>query len=238
MRAVSSITSRANPFPGVHGRRASRYGPDEPRTAGTLEREPPAEHRCGNTACRAAARSAPAVSIDSGRHRRNDRDLSAQGWPLTDQPARQPVTLASVENSDGVPGAGPIMTQRWPRTGSACKPAIRCPNASSPRCSDAPPAAGHAPGSPMHSNHRKDPTRERSHDRLIPRTVAFQAPVIPEPVPARGILGPAHPHLCRPPSLFRSPGLGWRRRAPPKRITAWVLPGYAAVIRTTVIRPA
>jgi hypothetical protein len=76
------------------------------RTAGTLEREPPAEHRCGNTACRAAARSAPAVSIDSGRHRRNDRDLSAQGWPLTDQPARQPVTLASVENSDGVPGAG------------------------------------------------------------------------------------------------------------------------------------
>ena len=30
MRAVSSITSRANPFPGVHGRRASRYGPDEP----------------------------------------------------------------------------------------------------------------------------------------------------------------------------------------------------------------
>ncbi len=40
----------------------------------------------------------------------------------------------------------------------------------------------------MHGNHRKDPTQERSRDRLRPRTVAFQAPVIPEPVPAREYL--------------------------------------------------
>ncbi len=48
-----------------------------------------------------------------------------------------------------------------------------------------------------------------------------------------GIIGPAHPHSCRPPSLVRGPGPGWRGRAPPKRVTAWVLPGYAAVIRTS-----
>jgi hypothetical protein len=40
----------------------------------------------------------------------------------------------------------------------------------------------------MHSNHRKDPTRERSHDRLIPRTVAFRAPVILNPFQQREYL--------------------------------------------------
>jgi hypothetical protein len=46
------------------------------------------------------------------------------------------------------------MTRRWPRTGSACRLAIRCRNAGSPRCSDAPPAAGREPGSPMPGKHR------------------------------------------------------------------------------------
>ena len=59
----------------------------------------------------------------------------------------------------GFPEPVPIMTKRRPRTGSARKPAIRCPNVSSPRCSAAPRAAGHAPGSPKHGNHRKDPTQ-------------------------------------------------------------------------------
>jgi len=36
VRAVSSITSRANPLPGVHGRHASRYDPDEPPSFRTL----------------------------------------------------------------------------------------------------------------------------------------------------------------------------------------------------------
>jgi hypothetical protein len=75
------------------------------RTSGPVERELPAEHFCGNTACRAAARSALAAAIDSGQHSRNDGDLSAQGWPPKDQPARQAVTIASVEHDDGVPGA-------------------------------------------------------------------------------------------------------------------------------------
>jgi hypothetical protein len=49
----------------------------------------------------------------------------------------------------------PIISQRWPPTGSARMPAIRSPNASSPRCSDAPPVAGHVPGSPKHGNHHE-----------------------------------------------------------------------------------
>jgi hypothetical protein len=47
------------------------------------------------------------------------------------------------------------MMWRWPRTGSACRPAIRCRNAGSPRCSDGPPAAGREPESPMHGKHRR-----------------------------------------------------------------------------------
>ena len=75
------------------------------RTSGAPERQPPAEHRCGNTACRAAARSSSAAAIDREQHSQNDRSLSAQGWRPTDQPAGQPTTPASAQHGDGVPGA-------------------------------------------------------------------------------------------------------------------------------------
>ena len=52
------------------------------------------------------------------------------------------------------PGPAPAVTRRWPRTGSACRPATRCRNAGSPRCSDAHPAAGPEPESPMHDKRR------------------------------------------------------------------------------------
>ena len=51
------------------------------------------------------------------------------------------------------------MAPRWPRTGAACRPATRSRNAGSPGCSDAPPAAGREPESPMHDNHRRSQTR-------------------------------------------------------------------------------
>ena len=51
------------------------------------------------------------------------------------------------------------MTRRWPHTSSACRPATRCRNACSPRCSDAHPAAGRGPGSPMHDRHHRSQTR-------------------------------------------------------------------------------
>ena len=52
------------------------------------------------------------------------------------------------------------MTRRWPRTGSACRPATRCRNAGSPRCSGAHPAAGRGPESPMHDRHRRSQLAE------------------------------------------------------------------------------
>ena len=74
------------------------------RTPGAVERESPAEHRGEDTACRAMAPSA--LVIDSGQHSRNDRDLSAQDWQPTGQPAWQPTTPASMQHSDEVPGTG------------------------------------------------------------------------------------------------------------------------------------
>jgi len=47
-----------------------------------------------------------ALVIDGGQHSRNDRDLSAQYWQPTGQPAWQPTTPASMQHSDEVPGTG------------------------------------------------------------------------------------------------------------------------------------
>jgi hypothetical protein len=58
------------------------------------------------------------------------------------------------------------MTRRWPHTGSACRPATRCRNAGSPTCSDAHPAAGREPESPMHGKHRRSQTRRTPRSRL------------------------------------------------------------------------
>jgi hypothetical protein len=74
------------------------------RTAGALERRPPAEHCCGNTACRAAARSA--LAIDTGQDRRSDRGLPAQGGQPTVQPAGQVAAPASAQDGNEAPGAG------------------------------------------------------------------------------------------------------------------------------------
>jgi hypothetical protein len=74
------------------------------RTSGALERQPSAEHRCDDTVCRAAGRSA--LTIDSGQHSRNTRDLPAPGWQSTIKSAGQAATTASAQHDDGVRGAG------------------------------------------------------------------------------------------------------------------------------------
>ena len=63
-------------------------------------------------------------------------------------------------------GPALAMTRRWPRTGLACRPATRCRNAGSPRCSDAHLAAGRGPESPMHDMNRRSQTRRASQLRL------------------------------------------------------------------------
>ena len=124
------------------------------RTSGTVGRGPSARHLFEDAACTGAR----AAAVDSEQQTRTDRNPSAQdsaargsAWRAADHSRRRATTMA------GRPTPVPIMTQRWPHTGSACKSAIPSPNASSPRCSDAPPAAGPVPGSPKHGNHRVHP---------------------------------------------------------------------------------
>ena len=84
--------------------------------------------------------------------------VRAGGMRLSLPGSRPPLPTCRVATR--FPEPMPVMTQRWPCTGSACKPAIRSPNASSPRCSAAPPTAGRVPGSPMLGNHHKDPAEK------------------------------------------------------------------------------
>ena len=65
--------------------------------------------------------------------------------------ARGPGRLRRAYQPPWTPARCPrCRTRRRPRP-----PQVRVPR---PRCSDAPPAAGHVPGSPMHGNHREDLT--------------------------------------------------------------------------------
>jgi hypothetical protein len=84
--------------------------------------------------------SAPERTSAAGQTRRG-------AWPLGSRPAGS-VTIRRLRPALSV-------MRRWPRTGSACRPAARCRNAGSPRCSDAPPAAGREPEWPMRGRHRR-----------------------------------------------------------------------------------
>ena len=83
----------------------------------------------------------------------------------------------------------PAMTRQWPRTGSACRPATRCRNADSPRCSAAHPAAGREPDSPMHDRNRRPQTRRVARARLTRK----QGP--PAVSPERDLPAPGRPGI-------------------------------------------
>ena len=111
------------------------------------------------------------------------------------------------------PGPALAMTRRWPRTGSACRPATRCRNVGSPRCSGAHPAAGREPESPMHGKHRRSQTRRVPRSRLTRK----QGPsaVFPErdlTAPGRSGIGAwrsARSALCVNLDAMRVKGLAW-----------------------------
>jgi Protein of unknown function (DUF2637) len=75
------------------------------RTSGLPDYEPSTEHRCGNAAGRAAARSVPAAAADSEQHSQSGRDPSDQGRRPTGQPAGQPTNLAGAQHGDSAPEA-------------------------------------------------------------------------------------------------------------------------------------
>jgi hypothetical protein len=143
------------------------------RTSGAPTPVPPAGHPCENAACHGAARSAQPQPLTASSTARAAATCPLRaGGRRVSRPARSMVT--------GFPELVPIIARRWPRTGSACKLAIRSLNASLPRCSDAPPAAGHVPGSPKHGNHREHPTRSCSRrGGLRPMCVAYKTVCYP-----------------------------------------------------------
>jgi hypothetical protein len=125
------------------------------RTSGAADRGPSAEHLCDGAPCRAAVRPLPASAVDGERPGGSERDTSDPTWRPAGQAAGQSLIPAAGSVTMRHLRPALLMTRRWPRTGSACRPAIRCRNAGSPRCSDAHPAAGREPESLMHDRHRR-----------------------------------------------------------------------------------
>jgi hypothetical protein len=144
--AVSLVGSSAPPGRHTAGRRQSTFAlvrPAVPR--GVLSRRQPLTATApeGTSAARQARRGRPRVRLQDSRP----------------SPPADSVTMRRLRPALA-------MTQRWPRTGSACRPATRFRNVGSSGCSDAHPAAGHEPESPMHDRHRRSQTHRVPRSRL------------------------------------------------------------------------
>ena len=177
------------------------------RTSGAVERGPSAEHLCNGAACRATVRPLPTSAVDGERPGGSQRDMSdpARG-PRVRPPGSRPSPQAGSVMMRCLRPA-PSMTRRWPPTGSACRPAIRCRNAGSPRCSDAHPAAGRERESPMHDKHHRSKTRRAPRSRLNRRPLLhpgertwsqdppfFRSSVIPRVITRQSSNSSAHLH--------------------------------------------
>jgi len=123
------------------------------RTSGTVECGPTVEPACNGGACRDVVRAAPAAAGDGELSGRSGRNASGQ----TREPGGRPGDSRLVTPLGSAPMRSlklvPSTMRRWPRTCSACRPAIRCRNEGSPRCSGVHSAAGRVPGSPRRSKY-------------------------------------------------------------------------------------
>ena len=179
------------------------------RTCGAADRGPSTAHLCTGAACRAARRPVPASAVDGERP-----GTSGSAWRPAGRRAGQSPIPASGQRDDRFRRIALSMTRRWPRTGSACRPATRCRNAGSHRCSDAHRAAGREPESPMHGKHRRSQTRRAPRSRLTrkhgPSAVSPERDLT---APGRSGIGawrPARSALCVNLDAMRVKGLVWR----------------------------
>ena len=132
------------------------------RTCGAADRVPLAGHLCtGAAAYCAAARPVPVPAAGGERPGGSERGTSDLAW----RPAGQAAGPSPAPPAGRRVRPALSMTRRWPRTGLACRPATRCRNAVSRRCSGAHRAAGRGPGSPMHGRHRRSQTRRAPRSR-------------------------------------------------------------------------
>jgi len=136
------------------------------RTSGAAERGPSAEHRA--IARHAVLRLvpsrfgpltaiAPAAASATRQTRRGGPQVRPPDCRLS--PPASSVTVRYLKPA-------PSMTRRWPRTGSACGPAIRFRNVGWLRCSDAHPAAGRARESLTRDKHHRSRNRRASRHGL------------------------------------------------------------------------
>ena len=183
------------------------------RTSGAADRGPSPAHLRTGAACRAARRPVPASAVDRERPGGSERGTSGPAWRPAGQAAGQSPISASGQREMRRLRPALAMTQRWPRTGSACRPATRCRNAGSPRCSDAHPAAGHEPESPMHSKHRRSQTRRVPRSRLTrkqgPSAVSPERDLTAPGIPGIGAWRSATSALCVNLDAMRAKGLAW-----------------------------
>jgi hypothetical protein len=77
-----------------------------------------------------------------------------------------PVSAADGDRPGGSQRHASDPTRRWPRTGSACRPAIRFRSADLLRCSNAHPAAGRERESLRHDKHHRSKNRRAPQPRL------------------------------------------------------------------------
>ena len=188
-RARIADARQASPLPDSPGTPVNELLVWLIRLCGAADRGPSAGHLCTGAASvlrRVLSRpQPPAASASEGA------SVTRQAWrggPRVRPPGRR---LAPPTGSVTMRRVRPAlsMTRRWPRTGSACRPATRCRNAGSPRCSGAPPAAGRGPESLMHGRHRRSQTRRASQSRLTRK----QGP--PAVSPERELTAPGRPGI-------------------------------------------
>jgi hypothetical protein len=136
------------------------------RTSGAVERGRSAENLCNRAACRAPIRIFPTSAVDGDRHGVTERRTSGS----TRRPRLRPPGCRLSQPTSSVATRylkpAPSMTRQWPRTGSACRLAIRFPNADWLRCSGARPAAGHERESLTHDKHHRPKTRRAPRSLL------------------------------------------------------------------------
>jgi len=188
------------------------------RTCGPAARRPSAVHRCEDAACRAAVHPLPVPASDGDRSGGSERGTPDPAW----RPAGQPAVQSPCSPAGSVPMRcwRPALstTRRWPRTGSACRPATRSRNAGSPRCSDAPPAAGPEPESLRPGKHRRSQTRlaTRSRVEALASSLRLRRRAGDGACQPRPGLAPAGPAGSRtPPFAAGAAGAPERRRSRP-----------------------
>ena len=184
------------------------------RTSGAAERGPSAEHLgdwCGLPCC-AAFCSRPQPLTASAPAGASAARQTRRGGPRVRAPGTRAIP-ASGQREDEVPEASAVNDAAVAAYRLSVQAGNPLSERGSPRCSDAHPAAGREPESPMHGKHRRSQTRRVPRSRLTRK----QGPSAVSPerdltAPGRSGIGAwrsARSALCVNLDAMRVKGLAW-----------------------------